>query len=97
MDNGHFDPHGFGVGGVAVMGLAVAAGVHSMTAGIQDAITDHIDAANAREADELIESVMQQNEAMCGIVARQNVIIDDLYAGIAALQLLLLASEQPSL
>jgi hypothetical protein len=44
----------------------------------------------------MIELVLRQNEEMREIVARQNVIIDDLYASIAKLQLLLLANEQSS-
>jgi hypothetical protein len=30
VDNRHFDPHGFGLGGAATMGLAVGATVHSI-------------------------------------------------------------------
>jgi hypothetical protein len=95
VDNGNFDPHSFGAGTISVgamAAVAIAAGVHSVAGDIADMVAGQ----HYNEANDTIELVLRQNEEMREIVTRQNVIIDDLYASIAKLQLLLLANEQSS-
>jgi hypothetical protein len=86
VDNRHFNPHGFGIGGTATMGLAVGAAVHSIAGNIANAIHDHRAMQSAQDISDTFSEILQNNEEAMQTMAAQAAMIKLLSATIEHLE-----------
>jgi hypothetical protein len=86
VDNGHFNPHGFGIGGTAALGLATGAVAHSIAANIAAAIRDHRQAVSEQDIHDTFAEILANNEQAMRTMNEQSAMISVLTATIEHLQ-----------
>jgi hypothetical protein len=86
VDNGHFNPHGFGIGATAALGLATGAVAHSIAGNIAAAILERRQAMSDQDIHETFEEILATNREAQQFIAEQGAMIQLLMATINHLE-----------
>lgn len=86
MDNGHFNPHGFGVGGTAALSLATVVAAHSIAGNIAAAIHERRQVMFDQDIHDTFAEILEKNEQTMQTMAAQAAMIKLMTATIEHLE-----------
>jgi hypothetical protein len=71
VDNGAFDPHGFGVGAAAALAVGLGAVLVAASNNVADVMADEYDAAASRRVDEGMRNLVAINETLAAALTKE--------------------------
>lgn len=85
MDNGEFNPHGFGIGGAAVLAAGIGSAILQAGHNVAEVMAEHRNATNDEVINDSFRAVITSHDDLLALVIRQRQELDEMGANVEVL------------